>query len=150
MPQTDAQSWLPANTTELTRPPMNPPTFLDIIRQYQDYKTSRKMILYGCSLQIAVGTATNLLTMVVMTRRTMIKSTTCFYFAVLALVDLMVLYFSCLRHLLLTVNGNENDVYVSATWTCRLLNFLAYFSYDLASWIITAMTIDRSVGWSCL
>lgn len=149
---TFATSWSTGNSTDNATLPEDWPTppppprlgVEDILKRFPDYRNSLALGLYGCSAQIALGTVTNLLTIVVMTRRTMISSTTCFYFALLAVSDLLVLYSTCLRRLLYVVNDHE-DVYIWSVWSCRFIDFFSYFSFDLSSWILTAMTIDRWV-----
>jgi len=130
----------PSNAT--ARPP--PPSLTDILMRYSDYRMSLDLGLYGSAVLIAVGTITNILTIMVMTRRTLISTSTCFYFALLAAADLLVLYVSTLRRLLFVVH-NSRDVYIINEAACHYMDFLAYFAYDLASWIITTMTIDRQV-----
>ena len=146
-------SWSAGNSTDnatlpegWTTPPPAPPrlSLEDILKQFPDYQNSLALGLYGCSAQIALGTVTNLLTIAVMMRRTMIASTTCLYFALLAVSDLLVLYSTCLRRLLYVVNDHR-DVYIHSAWSCRFIDFFSYFSYDLSSWILTAMTVDRWV-----
>ncbi|XP_076444319.1 galanin receptor type 2-like [Babylonia areolata] len=134
------------NVTQATRPPINiDDIFLIILKTFPDYRDSLALGRYGCAVQVGVGTVTNLLTVMVMTRRSLLTSTTCFYFALLAVADLFVLYFSCLRRLLYVINDND-DVFVQHDWACHLLNFLAYFSYDFSSWVLTVMTIDRYIA----
>ncbi|KAK7116023.1 probable G-protein coupled receptor 139 [Littorina saxatilis] len=149
-PSTLPQTSTPWNATDNTTLPSYPhapppPSLTDILRMYPDYRIAQDLGLYGCSVQIAVGTITNLLTIAVMTRRTMMASTTCFYFALLAVGDLMVLYFASLRRLLYVAN-DHTDIYMKTEIACRVMDFLTYLSYDLCSWILTAMTVDRFVA----
>jgi hypothetical protein len=95
----DLNTSISINTT-LAPPRPRPPSLTDILMQYSAYRMSLDVGYYGCAVLIALGTVTNILTIVVMTRRTLISTSTCFYFALLASVDLVVLYMGCLRRLL--------------------------------------------------
>ncbi|KAL8606914.1 hypothetical protein ACOMHN_048710 [Nucella lapillus] len=148
-PDVTSSSWsfsASTNTTTATRPSFSlEDFFVAVLRTYPDYRNSEALGLYGCSAQVAVGTVTNLLTVAVMTRKALFLSTTCVYFTFLAAADLCVLYFGCLRRLLTLVN-DLTDVYLRSTGLCRVMNFLAYCSYDMSSWILTVMTIDRFIA----
>lgn len=138
---TSSEDNITINTTVLPIRPQRP-SLTEILMQTVEYRMSLALGRYGCPVQVVVGTLTNLLTLLVMTRPTMITSSTCWYFALLAVADLMVLYFSCLRRWLFVLNDGF-DIYIQTDWSCRFMDFFSYLSFDLASWILTAMTVDR-------
>lgn len=78
-----------------------------------------------------------------MVRRNMRRSSTAFYMAALALADTMVLLFGCLRRWVVEVF--EVDLLNEGTEACLFVNFLQYWSFDVAVWILVIMTMDRVI-----
>ena len=124
-----------------TRSPRRPVTLDDILGQYVEYKISLGFTRYGFPIVIFLGTVGNLFTFLVMLKPTMRKSSTCFYMAVLAMFDTSVLYFSCFRQWIALLDGT--DALNLTSTSCKSLNFFSYTCFDLAVWILVAMTIER-------
>ena len=77
---------------------------------------------------IICGSIFNIMTFIVMRRKRMRVSSTCFYMAVLAVTDTLVLWTGCLNqwfHLL-----RVPTVVVKSNFTCKLLPFLFVFFAD--------------------
>lgn len=77
---------------------------------------------------IIFGSLCNIMTFIVMRRRRMRISSTCFYMAVLAVTDTLVLWTGCLNlwlHLM-----RFPIVVVQSNFTCKLVPFLFYIFAD--------------------
>lgn len=88
-----------------------------------------------------MGTVGNLLSFAVMVQSTMRSTSTAFYMASLALADTAVLLFGCLRRWVLEVF--DMDLLNQGPLACSIINFFQYWSFDVAVWILVAMTMDR-------
>lgn len=74
----------------------------------------------------------------------MIHSSTCFYLAIIAVVDTLVLYFSGVRRWFAVINGW--DAITLNPSACKILNFLTYFSFQYSAWLLVAMTTERFIA----
>ncbi|KAK3096654.1 hypothetical protein FSP39_009139 [Pinctada imbricata] len=92
---------------------------------------------------IFLGSAGNLLSIVVLTRKSIRKSTTAIYLVVLAISDLLVLYTGLFRQWILALF--DTDVRHVSSFGCKLHMFLVYFSLDFSGWILIAVTFERVV-----
>ncbi|KAK6180130.1 hypothetical protein SNE40_012335 [Patella caerulea] len=126
-------------TTESPSPPVL--DLITILSLYSHYRWSRYLGIYTNPVLIVLGTIGNFLSFLVMTRKSMIKSSTFYYMAALAVADTLVLYFGCLRTWLAYLNGY--DAIILSPAACKTFSFMSYWSFDIAAWILVAMTIDR-------
>lgn len=101
--------------------------------------TGSKIFLSICPLLLAFGTCTNILSLLVLTRKRMRKHSTYSYLAILSVIDMLALYLGLIRDYL----AHGYQIYISATWLCRLHSFLFYYTLDFSSWILVAVSIDR-------
>ena len=147
-PNSDLNSTQPPATTDpdsnSTRPPPPLLDLNDLLMGILEYRLSRYLGIYGYPVLILLGTVGNVLSLVVMTRRTMIGSSTCFYMAVLSVADTILLYFGCLRTWFSYLTGY--DAIILSPAACKIFSFLTYFSYDFAAWVLVAMTIERFIA----
>ncbi|XP_069138819.1 uncharacterized protein [Argopecten irradians] len=125
-------------------PPVEMPTIWDILEQYPTYMWSRYLGLYVYPIIIFLGTVGNVISFVVMIRKTMIHSSTCFYLAVIAVVDTLVLFFSGIRSWFAVINGW--DAIILSPTACKVFNFLTYFLFQYSAWLLVAMTIERFIA----
>lgn len=116
-------------------------TIDDILGVYWEYNTAHNLGLYGYPVIIILGTIGNILTLLVMVREKMRQRTTCFYMAMIAVFDTLVLYFSCLRQWLTLLHGN--DALSLSSTACKVFNFLSYTFFDVSVWLLVLMTIER-------
>ena len=93
---------------------------------------------------ILLGTIGNILSILVLTRRSLRKSTTSLFLTVLACSDLLVLYSGLLRQWVLYVF--ETDVRHVCEVGCKLNIWLVYSSLDFSAWILMAVTIERVIS----
>lgn len=77
---------------------------------------------------ILVGSICNIVTFIVMRRRRMRISSTCFYMAALAVTDTLVLWTGCLNQWFYIIQ--VPTLVVTSNWTCKLLPFLFVFFAD--------------------
>ena len=133
-------------TTSVNPPPPPPPrlSLTDILNLHPEYRWSISLGLYVLPIIIILGTFGNFMSFAVMMRRTMKKSSTCFYITMIAVTDQMVLIFSGM-HRWLTVLIKW-DAMVASPASCKILNFLIYFSFQLSAWLLVAMTIERFIA----
>ncbi|XP_060582119.1 probable G-protein coupled receptor 139 [Ruditapes philippinarum] len=127
-------------TVEETYVP-KPLTIDDILGVYWEYNTARELGLHGYPVIIALGTMGNILTLLVMLRKKMRQRTTCFYMAIIAMFDTLVLYFACLRQWLALLHGN--DALSLSSSACKIFNFLTYTFFDISVWLLVIMTVER-------
>lgn len=73
----------------------------------------------------------------------MLKVSTYSYLAVLAIMDILVLYIGLLR---MWVGNFSIDVQHTSNWMCKLVNFLGYVSSVTSVWLIIAVTIERFIA----
>ena len=137
-----------AMTTTTQRPPPNPGppmTLHDYLMQtYWQYSRAHNLGLYGYPMIIILGTIGNLLTLLIMLKPSMRMTSTCFYMAVLAIFDTLALYFNCFTKWLALFEGLDALKVSSAS--CKTINFLSYTCFDIAVWILVAMTIERFIA----
>ena len=91
---------------------------------------------------LLVGTVGNVLSLIAVSNRNCRKSSFTTYIASLAVVDTVVLYANLipywLNHAFSIVLENTNQI------SCKLVYFLKTFARQLASWLVSAMTVERT------
>ncbi|CAF3401014.1 unnamed protein product [Rotaria sp. Silwood1] len=90
---------------------------------------------------IIFGSICNIMTFIVMRRRRMRVSSTCFYMAALAVTDTLVLWTGCLNQWFYIIH--IPTVVAKSNFTCKLLPFLFVFFADTSVWIIVCMSFER-------
>ncbi|UJR21666.1 hypothetical protein I4U23_024743 [Adineta vaga] len=90
---------------------------------------------------IIFGSICNIITFIVMRRRRMRVSSTCFYMATLAVTDTFVLWTGCLNQWFYMMH--LPTLVVKSNLTCKLLPFLFVFFADASVWIIVCMSFER-------
>ncbi|KAK3099234.1 hypothetical protein FSP39_001315 [Pinctada imbricata] len=90
---------------------------------------------------IILGTLGNILSIVVLNRKNLRRTTTSFYLTVLAISDIMILYSGLLRQWILAMY--QIDIRHSNPFMCKVNFFSVYFFADLTGWILVAVTLER-------
>ncbi|UJR27502.1 hypothetical protein I4U23_008786 [Adineta vaga] len=90
---------------------------------------------------ILFGSICNITTFIVMRRRRMRVSSTCFYMAALAVTDTLVLWTGCLNQWFYIIH--IPTVVAKSNFTCKLLPFLFVLFADASVWIIVCMSFER-------
>lgn len=105
---------------------------------------TRIIFVYVSPCVIFIGTVANILSILVLSKKTMRRSTTMFYLLILSSADLLVLYTGLLRYWI--IMAFDIDIRLHSDFICKLHAFLVYFSLDFASWILVAVTMDRCIS----
>ena len=96
---------------------------------------------------VILGTFGNGLTIIVLLRQIKNLSSTAVYLLALACSDLMIIYLGPIRQWIQYIwkDGNT-DVRLQTDAGCRTSLFFTYFSFQLSSWLLVAVTIERVVS----
>ena len=92
---------------------------------------------------LLLGTIGNILSIVVLTRKSIKISTTALYLTFLAFSDLLVLYTGLLRQWIIYVF--KYDVRHVSEAVCKIHIWLLYTSLDFSAWILIAVTLERVI-----
>lgn len=113
------------------------------MEDFPSYVASINIWKYTPPILIVVGTFANILSIIVLLRKSMRTSTTMFYLTVLACGDILVLYTGLLRYWI--QYAFDIKLREFSNFGCKLHVFLVYFSLDFSTWILVAVTIDRCI-----
>ncbi|XP_045203461.1 probable G-protein coupled receptor 139 [Mercenaria mercenaria] len=115
----------------------------NLYRDYPQYMLPNRFLsLYIPPVLLALGTIGNLLSFIIMAK-SMLKVSTYSYLAVLAIMDILVLYVGLLR---MWVGQFSVDAQHTSNSMCKLVSFLGYVSSDTSVWLIVAVTIERFIA----
>lgn len=130
--------------TEACLPAENPLSFRqDLLNDFPEYmRPNRFLRIYVPPVLLVLGTIGNLLSFIIMAKN-MLKISTYSYLAVLAVMDLMVLYIGLLR---MWVGNFSPDLQHSSNLLCKTVTFLGYVSSVTSVWLIIAVTIERFIA----
>ena len=93
---------------------------------------------------LVFGTCGNVLSIVVLTGKSIRKSTTGLYLIVLTFSDLAVLYTGLLRQWI--IHLFEFDVRQVSEIACKIHTWLVYSSLDFSAWLLIAVTLERIIA----
>ena len=96
---------------------------------------------------ITFGTCGNILSIVVLTRKSIRKSTTAIYLIFLTFSDLCVLYTGLFRQWLIYLI--DIDIRHFSEVFCKIHTWLVYSSLDFSAWIIISVTLERIIAVWC-
>ena len=114
---------------------------------YSEYKASIIIWKTVPPLLITFGTGGNILSIVVLTRKSIRKSTTAIFLIFLTFSDLCVLYTGLFRQWLIYLI-NTDIRYLSEAF-CKIHTWLVYSSLDFSAWIIISVTLERIIAVWC-
>lgn len=115
----------------------------DLWNDYPEYmKPNTVLRIYVPPVLLVLGTVGNLLSFVIMAKN-MLKISTYSYLAVLAIMDLLVLYIGLLR---MWVGNFSMDIQQYSNFLCKSVAFLGYVSSVTSVWLIIAVTIERFIA----
>jgi len=101
------------------------------------------LVLFPC--MVVVGTICNSLIVVIMRRRQMSHLSTCYYMAILAIVDTCVLLLGLSVMWMFFVN-QKYSLLLQSTYACKFLSLLFYTVADMSVWLVCMMSIDRCIA----
>ena len=93
---------------------------------------------------IVFGTCGNILSIVVLTVKSITGSTTGLYLLILTVSDLAVLYTGLLRQWIIYLF--EFDVRQVSEIACKIHTWLVYTSVDFSAWLLLAVTLERIIA----
>lgn len=114
-----------------------------MLMEYGEYRIKKWISTYVPPILLVIGTFGNILSFVIL-RKSMMRVSTYFYLAVLALADLLVLYIGLLR--LWTGEITGVDIRNNNNWICKITIFLTYTASDFSVWLIVAVTVERYIA----
>ena len=113
------------------------------LMQYTEFRIHKFLLLYVPPILLILGTIGNILSFVILRRKAMLKFSTYYYLAVLAVADTLVLLVGLLRLWIGELTGF--DVKDRVDWYCKLTNVLGYTVSDFSVWLIIAVTVERFI-----
>ena len=114
--------------------------FIDLVDSYK----SRYTIIYGAPPIVILGTIGNILSAVVMNRKSLRASTTSLYLTVLAVSDLFCLYMGLVPHWI-RYKFNYYIGYVQNTG-CTTYWAVLYFAFHYEAWVLVSVSLERFVA----
>ena len=114
---------------------------------YSEYKASIIIWKTVPPLLIIFGTGGNILSIVVLTRKSIRKSTTAIFLIFLTFSDLCVLYTGLFRQWLIYLINT--DIRHLSEAFCKIHTWLVYSSLDFSAWIIISVTLERIIAVWC-
>ena len=132
------------NTTAMSASPVDV-TYGGRIKGFVDTEFSVSMVwIIGSPILIVIGTISNTLGVIVLTRKRMRRNPTMFYLTILSVGDIFVL-FGGLGRIWSTITFGR-DFRDNSDYICKLQVFFTYFQLQFTSWILVAVSIDRCVS----
>ena len=105
--------------------------------------TNQILLVYPW-VMITIGTCSNLISFIVLTRPKLKKSSTFFYLSCLCVIDLITLHTFCINFIFLYQFGIDLQLMNPAF--CRIYSFLIYFLPQFSGWTVAAVSLDRVVA----
>ncbi|KAL4219423.1 hypothetical protein ACF0H5_022003 [Mactra antiquata] len=118
----------------------------NLTRQFPEYMRPHMFLtMFVPPVLLCLGTFGNMLSFVIMAKN-MLKGSTYSYLAVLAVMDILVLYIGLLR---MWIGNFSIDVQHTSNIMCKVVNFLGFVSSHTSVWLIIAVTIERFIAVKC-
>ena len=117
-------------------------SFVEFLWQaYPQYMHPNKLLrLYMPPVLLFLGTFGNIFSFLILIKK---RKSTYMYLAILAVMDLIVLYIGLLR---LWIAEFTIDLQDTADWLCKAVNYIGPISSDASVWMIVAVTIERFIA----
>ena len=100
------------------------------------------LLMHVPPVLLLLGTFGNIFSFIILAKN-MFKVSTYSYLAVLAIMDMLVLYIGLLR---LWLSNFSLDILLLSDSMCKVVNFLAFVSSDTSVWLIIAVTVERFIA----
>ena len=113
----------------------------DYYTTFLEYQASEVIWKVVPPVLILFGSIGNILSIVVLTRKSIRNSATALYLTFLAFSDILVLYTGLLRQWIFYVF--EYDIRHLSEAVCKIHLWLVYTSLDFSAWILMALTMER-------
>ena len=113
------------------------------VKQYAEYKAAQQIWKIVSPIFLILGALGNILSIIILCRKNIRKSTTSVYLIVLAVSDIMFLYSGLLRQWILATF--DVDIRKNSEFVCKMNFFFVYYFADLSAWLLIALTFERVV-----
>lgn len=114
------------------------------LEDYEQHMAGEYLWKFGSPLLLAVGTFGNILSIIVLLRSRLRRSTTMFYLTCLSFGDLFTLYTGLLRYWIRATV--DTDIRNLSAISCKIHTFLVYLSLDFTVWVLVSVTVDRCLS----
>lgn len=112
--------------------------------EYPEYRLERALMLYVPPIFLILGTVGNLLSFIILMRRSMRRYSTYLYLATLSITDTLVLYIGLLRLWVGELTGYDPED--QSDGMCKAINLVGYTISTYSVWLIVAVTVERFVA----
>ncbi|XP_067667594.1 FMRFamide receptor-like [Haliotis asinina] len=116
----------------------------DHYTQYLEYKAGRWVWSFCPPVLLILGTIGNVLSIIVLNRKSMRDSTVSIYLTALSVMDILVLYTGLLRQWLRVVI--QLDIRFISEMSCKVHIWMVYFTLDMSVWLLVSVTVERFVS----
>ena len=113
------------------------------LMQYPEFRIHKHLMLYVPPILLTLGIIGNIVSYVILRRKSMRRISTYFYLAVLSLADILVLCIGLLTIWIDELMGfNPVD---RSDWLCKITKAVGYTVSDFSVWCIIAVTVERYI-----
>ena len=112
--------------------------------EYKEYRWQKHLLIYVPPVLILLGTLGNVLSFIILMRRSMRGYSTYLYLAVLSITDTLVLIVGLLRMWVGELTGYDPRDHTNGM--CKTINVIGYTISIYSVWLIVAVTVERYVA----
>lgn len=112
--------------------------------EYKEYVLQKRLLLYVPPILLVLGVVGNLLSFIILMRRSMRGCSTYLYLAVLSITDTLVLIVGLLRLWVGELTGYDPRDHTNGM--CKAINVVGYTISIYSVWLIVAVTVERYVA----
>ena len=115
---------------------------------YPERDVAINLYIYFSPFLLFIGTFGNILSVIILQKLSKKVVSTCLYLAVLAIVDLIVLYTRCGNEWLINMSHIDlsNRLMVYSESICKVYPFVFNFIFHLSRWLIVAMSVEAFIS----
>lgn len=112
--------------------------------EFPEYRMTKHLLLYIPPVLLIFGIFGNIVSFLILMRRSMRKLSTYVYLAVLSVTDTLILLIGLLPLWI----GELTDLVMrdQSDWICKLTNVAGYTASDYSVWLIIAVTVERYIA----
>jgi hypothetical protein len=111
---------------------------------YPLYNFVIRCLSYYALALVIIGTLGNLLTIIILCRRNLIRSVTMRYLIAVSVCDLISLYGWNLNNFYkFTISSNGKNLEEISLVHCRVVSYLSFVGLQLSSWCLTAVSLGK-------
>ena len=115
------------------------------VEQENTFRSGPEMLRLGCAIPLLlIATFGNVMTFIIMRRKSMKSSSPGIYFAAIACTDTLTVYWGLLPFVVYYFSSI--DLWTLHPWSCKIVIFMLFSSGDSAIWLLVAVTFDRFIA----